>query len=88
LESLGGSIVSTRNTKTHESSLFGTWEHSAQHIIQACVIPCECWAFEGSSAVMIQLIGKVNITTVSVEHASRTLLPTPAMKSAPKDLSV
>jgi SUN domain-containing protein 1/2 len=89
LESLGGSIVSTRNTKDYKlSSMLGTWERSAQHIIQACMMPGECWAFEGPGAVVIQLIGKVNITAVSIEHASRNLLPRDGMKSAPKDFSV
>jgi SUN domain-containing protein 1/2 len=37
---------------------------------------------------VIQLIGKVNITAVTMEHASRALLPKEAIKSAPKDFSV
>jgi hypothetical protein len=51
-------------------------------------MPGECWAFEGEGAVVIRLIGKVNITAVSIEHASRALLPTAIIKSAPKDFSV
>jgi hypothetical protein len=91
LGSLDGSIVSTRGTKDYKSSEFGTWARSVQHIIQACVVPREareCCAFEVSGAVVIQLIGKVNITAVSIEHASRAMLPAAALKSAPKDPSV
>jgi hypothetical protein len=36
----------------------------------------------------MQLIAKVNITAVSIEHASRDLLPSEGTKSAPKDFSV
>jgi hypothetical protein len=51
-------------------------------------MPGECWAFEGEGAVVIQLIGKVNITAVSIEHPVHGLLQTDAIKSAPKDFSV
>jgi hypothetical protein len=51
-------------------------------------MPGECWAFEGTGAVVIQLLGKVNITAVSIEHASPALLPAEGIKSAPKDFSV
>jgi hypothetical protein len=53
--------------------------------VQACVVPGEFWAFEGLGAVVIQLIGKVNITAVSIAHASRALLPTAAIQSAPNE---
>jgi hypothetical protein len=34
---IGGSIVSTRNTTDYKlSSPFGTWDRSAKHIIQVC----------------------------------------------------
>jgi SUN domain-containing protein 1/2 len=88
LESLGGSIVSTRDTKDYDSSEFGNSHRSVRHIIQPCVVPGECWAFEGSGAVVIQLIGKVKITAVSVEHASRAVFAAVLKKSAPKDFSV
>ncbi|PNF31081.1 hypothetical protein B7P43_G16342 [Cryptotermes secundus] len=88
LESMGGSIVSTRDTKDYRSSWFGTCEHPVQRIIQACVVPGDCWAFEGSGAVVIQITGKVHITAVSMEHASRDVLPAGALWSAPKDFSV
>ncbi|PNF35716.1 hypothetical protein B7P43_G16157 [Cryptotermes secundus] len=87
LGSLGGSIVSTRGTTDYKSHS-GTSAHSVQHIIQSCVMPGECWAFKGSGAVVIRLIGKVNITAVSIEHVSRDLLPKGAIKNAPKDFSV
>jgi SUN domain-containing protein 1/2 len=86
LESLGGSIVSTRDTKDYEKTRFGT--HSVQNIIQPCVMPGQCWAFEGSGAVVIQLVGKVNVTSVSMEHASRAQLTAGLIRSAPKDFSV
>jgi SUN domain-containing protein 1/2 len=82
LESLGGSVVSTRDTEEVDSS------RSVQHIIQACVLPGECWAFKGSGVAVIQLIGKVNIKAVSIEHASRALWPKGLINSAPKDFSV
>jgi hypothetical protein len=52
------------------------------------MIPGDCWSFKGQGAVVIQLIGKVNITAVSIEHASRSMLPPATIKSAPKDFSV
>jgi SUN domain-containing protein 1/2 len=88
LDSLGGSIVSTRDTKDYQPSLFGTGTRPVQRIIQACVVPGDCWAFVGSGAVVIKLIGKVSITAVSMEHASRDVLPTGAIWSAPKDFSI
>ncbi|PNF27965.1 hypothetical protein B7P43_G16430, partial [Cryptotermes secundus] len=53
-----------------------------------CTMPGECWAFDGSGAVVIQLIGKVNVKAVSVEHTSRSQLLPGLIKSAPKDFSV
>jgi SUN domain-containing protein 1/2 len=88
LLSLGGSIVSTRDTKNFVPPNFGSGARSAQQIIQACTVPGDCWAFEGSGAVVIRLIGKVNISAVSIEHASRAVLPTGTITSAPKDFSV
>jgi hypothetical protein len=52
------------------------------------MIPGECWAFEGPGAVVIQLIGKVNIKAVSIEHASQSAMPKGKINSAPKDFSV
>jgi SUN domain-containing protein 1/2 len=88
LESLGGSIVSTRDTKDYAPSPFGSRPRPAHRIIQACVVPGDCWAFEVSGAVVIQLIRKVSITGVCMEHASRDVLPKGAITSAPKDFSV
>jgi hypothetical protein len=51
-------------------------------------MPGECWAFKGEGAVVIQLTGKVNITAVSMEHASHALLPKEVINSTPKDFSV
>ncbi|XP_023712571.1 SUN domain-containing protein 2 isoform X1 [Cryptotermes secundus] len=86
--SLGGSIVSTRDTKNHVSSPSETGNRAAQQILEPCTMPGECWAFDGSGAVVIQLIGKVNVKAVSVEHTSRSQLLPGLIKSAPKDFSV
>ena len=51
-------------------------------------MPGECWAFKGKAAVVIQLIVEVNVTAVSIEHASRALLSKEEINSAPKDFSV
>ncbi|XP_023711030.1 SUN domain-containing protein 1 [Cryptotermes secundus] len=88
MASLGGSIVSTRDTKNHVSSPSETGERSAQQIIEPCTMPGECWAFVGSGAVVIELIGKVNVKAVSVEHTSSSHSLPGLIKSAPKDFSV
>jgi SUN domain-containing protein 1/2 len=88
LESFGGLVVSTRDTKDYVSTQLGPPERSVQNIIQACVMPGECWAFKGEGKVVIQLSRKIKITGVSVEHASRALLPTEGITSAPKNFSV
>jgi hypothetical protein len=51
-------------------------------------MPGECWAFEGEGAVVIKLIGKVNIAAVSMEHPVHAMFQTDSIKSAPKDFSV
>ncbi|PNF38782.1 hypothetical protein B7P43_G12819 [Cryptotermes secundus] len=88
LKSLGGSIASTRDTKDYNPSQLETLYHPAEQILQPCVMPGECWAFEGSGAVVIRLIGKVSIRAVSMEHVSRDTLAAGLRKSAPKDFSV
>ncbi|XP_023702583.1 SUN domain-containing protein 3-like [Cryptotermes secundus] len=87
-QTLCGSIVSTRDTKNHESSPIETGKHAAQQILEPCTMPGECWAFDGSGAVVIQLIGKVNVKAVSVEHTSHSQLLPGLIKNAPKDFSV
>ncbi|XP_021923009.1 SUN domain-containing protein 1-like isoform X1 [Zootermopsis nevadensis] len=95
LQNSGGSILSVRNTEhflKRPNILgipIGPHSHSAENIIQAGVLPGECWAFEGSKgAVVIQLIADIYVTGVSVEHIPPALSPTGATSSAPKDMSV
>jgi SUN domain-containing protein 1/2 len=88
LATLGGSIVSTRDSKDYESSWFGPWKRPVERIIHPYVVPGNCWAFEGSGAVVIRLILRIRITGVSIEHVSRSLVPAGAISSAPKDFSV
>nr|CAD7577464.1 unnamed protein product [Timema californicum] len=98
LESAGGRVVSTRNTETyykgdHVISLFGVPicqpSKTPQSIIQPGVLPGECWPFKGQTgSAIVQLIGPVHISGVSLEHIPKSLSPTGKIDSAPKDFSV
>ncbi|PSN46198.1 hypothetical protein C0J52_18531 [Blattella germanica] len=70
-------------------SFFEDRLHSVQCIISPIVIPGECWAFEGSKGgAIIQLIGKVYITEVSLEHIPAIISPTGEISNAPKEFSI
>ncbi|XP_076757221.1 klaroid protein-like [Xylocopa sonorina] len=98
LESSGGAILSTRNTVTHSAGapvlkLFGIpicqQQNTPQTIIQTGVLPGECWAFKGSSgSVVIQLLGPVCVSGVSLEHIPQSISPTGETSTAPKDFSI
>ncbi|XP_076652612.1 tetratricopeptide repeat protein 39C [Halictus rubicundus] len=98
LESSGGIILSTRNTETYSAGapvlkLFGIplcqQQNTPQTIIQTGVLPGECWAFKGSTGnVVIQLLGSVFVSAVSLEHIPESISPTGETSTAPKDFSL
>ncbi|XP_046741054.1 SUN domain-containing protein 1-like [Diprion similis] len=98
LETSGGAILSTRNTETYSAgapvlTLFGMplcqQQNTPRAVIQSGVLPGECWAFKGSSgSVVIQLLGPVFVSGVSLEHISPSISPTGETTTAPKDFSV
>ncbi|XP_071961313.1 uncharacterized protein [Antedon mediterranea] len=98
LESAGGSIISTRCSKTYSSktallSIFGIplWYDASnpRMVIQPDVNPGNCWAFAGTRGfIVIQLSGLVKITSFSMEHIPRSLSATGNIDSAPNNFSV
>ncbi|XP_053977469.1 tetratricopeptide repeat protein 39C-like [Hylaeus volcanicus] len=98
LGSSGGAILSTRDTETYSAGapvlkLFGIplcqQQNTPQAIIQTGVLPGECWAFKGSSgSVVIQLLGSVYVSGISLEHIPETISPTGETSTAPKDFSI
>ncbi|KAL2717781.1 tetratricopeptide repeat protein 39C-like [Vespula squamosa] len=98
LETSGGIILSTRNTEDYTAgspglTLFGIpiciQQNTPRAVIQTGVLPGECWAFKGSSGtVVIQLLGPVYISGVSLEHISPSISPTGETMAAPKEFSL
>ncbi|XP_070818699.1 SUN domain-containing protein 1-like [Chaetodon trifascialis] len=98
LESGGGSILSTRCSKTYETkaallSLFGLplwyFSQSPRVVIQPDVHPGNCWAFSGSMGfLVIRLSTRILPTAFSLEHIPRALAPSGTLRSAPRDFSV
>ncbi|CAK9818895.1 Klaroid protein [Anthophora quadrimaculata] len=98
LESSGGAILSMRNTETYSAGapvlkIFGIpicqQQNVPQAIIQTGVLPGECWAFKGTSgSVVIQLLGFVYVSGVSLEHIPQSISPTGETSTAPKDFSI
>ncbi|KZC07274.1 SUN domain-containing protein 1, partial [Dufourea novaeangliae] len=98
LGSSGGAILTTRNTETYSAGapvlkFFGIplcqQQNTPQAVIQTGVLPGECWAFKGSSgSVVIQLLGPVHVSGVSLEHIPETISPTGETSTAPKDFSL
>ncbi|XP_043790093.1 tetratricopeptide repeat protein 39C-like [Apis laboriosa] len=98
LANSGGAILSTRDTETYSAGapvlkLFGIpicqQQNIPQAIIQTGVLPGECWAFKGSRGdVVIQLLGFVHITGVSLEHIPQSISPTGETSTAPKEFSI
>ncbi|XP_031696159.1 SUN domain-containing protein 1-like, partial [Anarrhichthys ocellatus] len=98
LESGGGSILSTRCSETYETkaallSLFGLplwyFSQSPRVVIQPDVKPGNCWAFRGSTGVLvIRLSMRILPTAFTMEHIPRTLAPSGTLTSAPRDFTV
>jgi SUN domain-containing protein 1/2 len=98
LETAGGSVVSTRCTETFYSNtaawtLFGIplWRPSnnPRTAIQPGVLPGECWAFKGSRGyLVIGLSVPVVPTRFSLEHIPRSMSPSGAIDSAPREFTV
>ncbi|XP_049855382.1 SUN domain-containing protein 3-like [Schistocerca gregaria] len=92
---IGGSVITTRGTQTKQISvsLMGTslctQKNLPNRIIQANVLPGECWAFHGSSgSAAIKLITEIYLTAVTLEHIPQALSPTGERSSAPKEFSI
>ncbi|KAK9695593.1 Sad1 / UNC-like C-terminal [Popillia japonica] len=97
LESAGGRIVDTRDTVSYPEPekvtflgvMICTKSNSARAILQPGSLPGECWAFKGSrGCTIIQLLGKVRITGVTLEHISPSMSPSGQITTAPKDFTI
>ncbi|CUT99140.1 SUN domain containing protein 1 [Echinococcus multilocularis] len=98
LESAGGTVVSTRCTRTYTSfksavSLFGItlayWSRSPNEILQPSNHPGECWCFHGSEGqAIVRLAMPVHVTGVSLEHIPKSLAHTGRIDSAPRDFLI
>ncbi|XP_046385390.1 SUN domain-containing protein 3-like isoform X2 [Ischnura elegans] len=96
LESTGGKVVNTPNTEPYAlsraHSLFGLHQcqkGNLQAIIQPGVLPGQCWAFKGSNGrAVIQLIGYIYVTSVTMEHIPVALSPSGNIESAPREFSI
>ncbi|KAK0098543.1 hypothetical protein PV326_007003 [Microctonus aethiopoides] len=99
LKASGGAIISIRDTRPYEAgstsslTVFGISichpQNTPQSIIQTSVLPGQCWAFEGiSGCVVIKLLGRVFVSSVSIEHITKDMSPTGETSAAPRDFSV
>ncbi|KDR11726.1 Unc-84-like protein A [Zootermopsis nevadensis] len=98
LESSGGSIIATPDTKNYEQkiwvtvwgiSLFQIETNHPRNIIQASIQPGKCWAFRGSRGnVVIKLAAVIHITAVTMEHIPSRISTTGNINSAPKAFAV
>ncbi|XP_015789509.1 spindle pole body-associated protein sad1 [Tetranychus urticae] len=98
LESSGGSIVTSRCSETYDPygikySVWGIpiWytSNSPRTVIQASMIPGECWAFPGSMGnVTIKLSARIIPTEFSYEHINKEISRDGNIKSAPKVLQI
>ncbi|CAG7834253.1 unnamed protein product [Allacma fusca] len=98
LEPAGGSILSTRCTKSSQSknsvlTLWGwrvwSFSNSPRSIIQPGVVPGECWVVEGATAeVVIQLISPAVITGFTLEHIPKSISPYGKIDTAPRKFQV
>ena len=58
-------------------------------LFQSSVMPGDCWAIRGHKGnAVIQLIAKIIITSISLEHIPKTISPTGEIDSAPREFSV
>ncbi|XP_038612648.1 SUN domain-containing protein 2 [Tachyglossus aculeatus] len=98
LESGGASVINTRCSETYETktallSLFGIplWYHSQspRTILHPDVYPGNCWAFRGEQGfAVVRLSARIRPTAVTLEHVSKSLLPSSTLLSAPKDFVI
>jgi SUN domain-containing protein 1/2 len=98
LQSLGAEIVSIGNTKMFDNnnyfSISGMIENfyrrSPQQVLNPYIQPGHCFPFKpnGEGVIIIKLMGKVMIESVSVVHITADESPTGRIDSAPKEFSV
>jgi len=98
LEPAGGTVLSTRCTKSSQSknsvlTLWGwrvwSFSNSPRTIIQPGVVPGECWVVEGATAeVVIQLISPAVITGFTLEHIPKAISPYGKIDTAPRKFQV
>ncbi|VDD79400.1 unnamed protein product [Mesocestoides corti] len=82
LESAGGTVVSTRCTRTYDSSITSFPIFSA--MLQPNTHLGECWCFHGSQGqAIIRLAARVHVTGVSLEHVSKLVALSGRIDSAP-----
>ncbi|XP_060518572.1 SUN domain-containing protein 1-like [Cylas formicarius] len=94
----GGSIAQiSKNTHpypTHKPlSLFNLVQldvlSSPEEILRPCTLPGSCFAFRGSTgSIRVRLAAEIEVWGVTVGHASRILVGSDGMASAPKDFEV
>lgn len=94
LESGGGTIVTTRCTKSYlekniQYSIDGILpifftSNTPRVVIQPSIIPGECWSFAGDKGVMVvQLSREIIPTSFTYEHVRKELNPDYHINSAP-----
>uniref|UniRef100_A0A5K3EGK9 SUN domain-containing protein n=1 Tax=Mesocestoides corti TaxID=53468 RepID=A0A5K3EGK9_MESCO len=98
LESAGGTVVSTRCTRTYDSvksaiSFFGItlahWSRSPNAMLQPNTHLGECWCFHGSQGqAIIRLAARVHVTGVSLEHVSKLVALSGRIDSAPREFVI
>ncbi|XP_075248473.1 uncharacterized protein LOC142341425 isoform X3 [Convolutriloba macropyga] len=98
LESVGGTVVSTRCTETYTEyasvvTLLGIplWYQtpSPRIVIQPEMSPGNCWPFKGASGqVVIRLARRIKVQSVSYQHIPPSISPAGSFSSAPKDISI
>ncbi|XP_063726326.1 klaroid protein-like isoform X2 [Symsagittifera roscoffensis] len=98
LESVGGSVVTTRCTETYTQyasvvSIMGIplWYQtpSPRTVIQPDMHPGNCWPFTGSNGqIVIRLARRLKVQSVSYQHIPQSISPTGTTSSAPKNISI
>ncbi|OQR73100.1 SUN domain-containing protein 1-like [Tropilaelaps mercedesae] len=99
LESAGGSVLSTRCTETHDTSMgryymFGFiplfWQRpSPRWAIQPTLAVGQCWPFKGSVGYLVlRLSRRVKVEAFALEHIPASLAPTGNIDSAPNHFQV
>lgn len=96
LESLGGSVLAATTDLSDENysffSFFGNGKvlNSPQLVIKPTSSqPGDCFAFKGSEgSITIQLMGRIFVDTISIEHITEAQSPNGRIDSAPNQFSV